>query len=90
MDARMKEAQTTEDRVRGVFRDSLGLNLDDTDLTGAARLDELVGFDSAAAIVFVAALENEFGITLEGDRLNLEFLGDPRQIASYIDNRTGQ
>lgn len=88
MDTPMKIAQTTVDHVRRVFRESLELSLDDTDLNGAVRLDELVGFDSAASIVFVAALESEFGITLEASRLNLEFLSDPQQIASYIDGRT--
>lgn len=83
----MKESTATLERVRRVFRESLELNLDDRDLDCAARLDELVGLDSAATIVFVAALEKEFGITIEPENLQLEFIRDVHQIASYIDGR---
>lgn len=79
---------STLTRVRRVFIDSLELNIAEDGLDYASRLDELAGFDSAAAIVFLAALEKEFHITVEPEKLNLEFLCDPRQLAAYLEERT--
>jgi acyl carrier protein len=94
MDALLKhparESGSTLNRIRRVFVESLELNLTEEDLNYAGKLDELVGFDSAATIVFIAALEKEFGITIETEKLQLEFIRDLHQLASYIDQRMGE
>ncbi|HUA86383.1 MAG TPA: acyl carrier protein [Bryobacteraceae bacterium] len=90
MDEQMTASPETLDRIRRVFAESLELNLSEKDLDYAGRLDEVTGLDSAATIVFVAALEKEFGITIEPQKLQLEFITDLHQLASYLERRTGK
>jgi acyl carrier protein len=50
----------------------------------------VVGLDSLAVIEFVAALEKEFGITLEPELLRLDFVSDLPQLARYIEDRAAR
>lgn len=79
--------ETAKARIRRVFIESLELNLSEESVAGTQRLDELAGFDSGAAIVFVAALEKEFDRLIEPDKLNLDFLSDVDQLAAYFHGR---
>jgi acyl carrier protein len=77
-------------RIRRVFVESLQLNLSEQELEYGSNLDELAGMDSVAVIEFVAALEKEFGITLEVEMLQLEFIRDLDELAPYIDQRVAR
>ena len=80
-------SRATADRIRRVFVAALGVNVDPEALPYEAMLDDTVGLDSVAILEFVVALEVEFGIELEMERLTLEFLRDLGRLASYIDAR---
>jgi acyl carrier protein len=82
--------RTTTDRIRRVFVSSLRLNLSETDLDDAQRLDELVGLDSLATIEFVTALEREFGITFEPELLQMDFVKSLPQLSAYVEGRVAQ
>jgi acyl carrier protein len=91
MDAPMKAARdAAKARIRRVFVESLELNVAEDSARDVRRLDELAGFDSGAAIVFVAGLEKEFAIEFEPEKLNLDFLSDVDQIAAYVGTRRGE
>jgi len=80
----------TTDRIKRVFVRSLHLNLSAGDLEYEQKLDAVVGLDSLAVIEFVAALEKEFGITLEPELLRLDFVSDLPQLARYIEDRAAR
>ncbi|MGP0076057.1 MAG: acyl carrier protein [Bryobacteraceae bacterium] len=75
----------TLDRIRRVLIFSLHLNLREEDLAYETKLDETVGLDSVAVLEFVAALEQEFGITFDPEMLTIEVVRDLSRLASYID-----
>ena len=77
-------------RIRRVFIESLHLNLEAEDLADGDKLKEAAGLDSVAVLEFVAALEKEFEITLEPEMLTIEVVGDLKQLAAYIDERSAQ
>jgi acyl carrier protein len=94
MDVAMSDAgaggaasRDTTDRIRTVFVKSLHLNLSEGDLEYEQRLDEMVGLDSLAVIEFVTALEKEFGITIEPELLQLDFVKDLPQLGAYVEDR---
>ena len=85
--SRSAASRDTTDRIKRVFVTSLHLNLSEEDLDYEQRLDELVGLDSLAVIEFVAALEKEFGITMEPEMLRLDLVRDLPQLAAYVEDR---
>lgn len=80
-------SRATMDRVRRVFIESLRLNIGEQDLPYEQKLDEVAGLDSIAVIEFVAALEKEFSFEIEPEHLELGFVRDLPQLASYIEQR---
>lgn len=74
-------------RVREVFIRSLSLNLAEPELRYSEKLDEVAGLDSLALLEFLAALEKEFGITLDPELLDLGTLKDLRALVTYIESR---
>lgn len=80
-------SRDTLDRIRKVFIASLALNLEEKDLREEMKLDELAGLDSLAVLEFVSALEKEFGISIEPQFLELDFVTDLPRLASYIEKR---
>jgi acyl carrier protein len=81
-------SRDTMDRIRRVFIDSLQLNLREEDFSYEAKLDEAAGLDSVAAIEFVTAIEKEFGITFEPEKLTIELMRDLKELTAYVDQRT--
>ena len=77
-------------RLRGIFIESLQLNLPQDEVRGVTRLSELAGVDSMAALAFVAAVEKEFQIVLEPERLDLDFIEDLPRLAAYVEARSKQ
>ena len=80
-------SRDTMDRIRRVFVESLHLNLRPEDFSYEDKLDESVALDSVAAIEFIIALEQEFGITFEPEILSIEVLRSIQELAHYIDAR---
>jgi acyl carrier protein len=74
-------------RIRTVFVESLQLNLREDELRGVTRLSEIAGVDSMAALIFVAAVEEEFHIAIEPELLELDFLEDLPRLAAYVEAR---
>ena len=74
-------------RLRTVLVESLQLNLPQDELRGVTRLSEIAGVDSMAALVFVAAVEKEFHIVIEPERLELDFIEDLPRLAVYVEAR---
>ncbi len=70
-----------------MFIESLRLNIHEQDLPYEQKLDEVAGLDSVALLEFVAALEKEFSVEIEPERLELGFVRDLPQLASYIEQQ---
>jgi len=83
-------SRNTTDRIGRVFVRSLHLNLSEGDLDYGQKLDEVVGLDSLAVIEFVTALEKEFGITMEPERLRLDLVRDLPKLAAYVEERVSK
>jgi acyl carrier protein len=86
--AMMRESPGQPDilsRLRAIFAESLQLNLREDELRGVTRLSEIAGVDSMAAVVFVAAVEEEFHIVIEPERLELDFIEDLPRLAAYVE-----
>src|ERR1035438_7192360 len=75
----------TMDRIRKVFVASLRLNVREQELPYQQMLEQAAILDSIAVLEFVTAVEREFGISLEGESLEFDFLRDLSRLASYID-----
>jgi acyl carrier protein len=92
MEQLMKDAgsgsRDTMERIRRVFIESLNLNLREEDFSYETKLDEAVGLDSVAVLEFVTALEKEFGITFESERLTIVLVRDLKELTAYVDERT--
>jgi acyl carrier protein len=80
--------QATLRRLVKVMNLALGTNIDEHGFSQVRRLDELIGFDSLTLLEWVAALEEEFQVTLPPERLRLEFLVDLDGMADYLINAT--
>lgn len=72
-------------RIRTIFARSLELSLTEDQLAGVTRISAIAGVDSMAALVFVAAVEKEFGIAIEPEMLDLEIIEDLPRLAAYVE-----
>ncbi|MCS6948291.1 MAG: acyl carrier protein [Steroidobacteraceae bacterium] len=60
-------------RIKLILGDALGLGARAEQLTSESRLlGEIPEFDSMAVVTVVTMIEEEFGITLEGDELTAQ------------------
>jgi len=75
-------------RIRRVFVESLHLNVRDDQVPYEQMLEEVAILDSIALLEFVTAVEKEFGIRMEPELLDFDFLRDLPALASYIENRS--
>ena len=80
----MNDTEDVARRIRKVLIRSLSLNLSEADLRYTDKLDEVAGLDSLAVLEFLTALEKEFHITIDPERMNLETLRDLPTLAGYI------
>ncbi|MBN1842783.1 MAG: acyl carrier protein [Deltaproteobacteria bacterium] len=83
----MNSGDDIRQKIKGVLVDTLELNLTGDEIEESASLDQLLGFDSVAAIEFVVGLEKAFDITIESEFLELEVLADLDRLSTYIDGR---
>ncbi len=74
-------------RLKRVFVDSLHSDVRDEELPYEQMLEEAAVLDSVAVLEFVTAVEKEFGITLETELLEFDFLRDLSVLALYIEQR---
>ncbi len=80
-------ASGTMARIRKVFVESLGLSVRPEDLRYEEMLEEAAALDSIAVLEFLTAVEKEFGISIEPERLEFNFLRDLSALASYVEGR---
>lgn len=85
----MNSRSASLDRVMRVLRDTLHVDLDAAELPPGWKLDEVAGMDSMAVLEFVAGLEREFGVQIEPEFLELDFLRDLPRVAEYMERRSG-
>jgi acyl carrier protein len=83
-------SQDTIGRVRRVFVESLHLKVGHAELSYERMLEEAASLDSIAVLEVLTAVEREFGISLEPEFLEFDFLRDLAGLAAYIDDRLGR
>jgi acyl carrier protein len=88
MDEHLNGSLDTMARIRRVFVESLHLNVRDDQVPYEQMLEEVAILDSIALLEFVTAVEKEFGIRMEPELLDFDFLRDLPALASYIENRS--
>ncbi len=76
--------KTIRDRIRKVLAHKLELQIESEAFTAIGRLDEIFGMDSIAVIEFVIGLEQEFGITIPPENLDIEILKDVNKLEAYL------
>jgi acyl carrier protein len=82
--------QAIRERIASCIVRALSLNADPGDLLQEGlRLEQFFGFDSLAVLEVVVALEEEFGIEIEPERLELTLLSDLNRLADYVASRQG-
>jgi acyl carrier protein len=77
-------------RIRNVFVRSMRLGVLPEDLSYEQLLQEAAILDSIAVLEFVAALEAEFGVSIEPKFLAFDYLNDLPALASYLETSVGQ
>jgi len=75
---------TIRDRIRKVLAHKLELHIENAAFIEIGRLDEIFGMDSIAVIEFVIGLEQEFGITIPSENLDIEILKDVKKLEAYL------
>jgi len=86
----MKAEESIKNRIRRILIDSLELDLKEDEIEDSVNFDELFGLDSIAVIEFVIALEKEFEITIESERLTTSSLKNLDGLSAYIEKLTGR
>jgi len=87
MDEHLRGSRDAMARIRRVFVESLHLNVRDDQVEYQQMLEEVASLDSIALLEFVTAVEKEFGIKMEPELLDFDFLRDLPALASYIEQR---
>ena len=77
----------TRDRIQKILDESTSVGDGKVPLPYDRKIDEAAGLDSIAVLEFVAAVEKEFGIVIETEFLELDFLRDLPALAAYIERR---
>jgi acyl carrier protein len=80
-------SRDTMERIRKVFVESARLKVRAQELPFEQMLEEVAILDSIAVLEFVTAMEREFGVSLEPEFLEFDFLRDLSRLASYIEGR---
>ncbi|ANN17143.1 hypothetical protein SD37_16835 [Amycolatopsis orientalis] len=78
---------TTKDRLRRVLVDSLRLPRRPESIPDSGLREEL-GIDSVMGLEFLIWVENEFGIQIQDEDLNVELVDSLDKLAEYVDSRT--
>jgi len=86
----MTAEESLKNRIRRILIDSLELDLKEDEIENGINFDGLFGLDSIAVIEFVIALEKEFEITIESERLDSKSLNNLERLSAYIEKLTGR
>ena len=86
----MTAEESVKNRIRRILIDSLELGMKPDEIEDGVNFDELFGLDSIAVIEFVIALEKEFKITIESERLTSSSLKNLDGLTAYIEKLTGR
>lgn len=86
----MTPEESVKKRIRRILIDSLELDLKEDEIEDGVNFDELFGLDSIAVIELMVALEKEFAITIESDRLTSSSLKNVDGLSAYIEKLTGR
>jgi acyl carrier protein len=84
----MQNRSDVEERIKRVVINSLSLNLKPNEV--GQQLSDLFGMDSLGVLEFIAGLEEEFGLTIEPEKLEIRVLGSLPLLAAYIQSRERQ
>lgn len=84
-----RDSAAIERELRRLLSASLGLQLSEQEFAAGGSLAELAALDSVAAVEFVVAIEQRFGVTLDESWLDLERLSDASALAAYLASRLG-
>ena len=79
-----------DERIRRVLNQALALNVGADELAQAERADDLLGLDSIALLEFVMALEKEFGITFNPEKLDPEVFADLDRLSRHVESRLAE
>jgi acyl carrier protein len=82
--------ESVKNRIRRILIESLELDLKEDEIEDSINFDELFGLDSIAVIELVIALEKEFEITIESERLTSSSLKNLDGLSAYIEKLTGR
>ncbi len=77
----------TLDRLQRVLVESINLSGGGEDWSYEQKLDEAASLDSIAVLEFMTAVEKEFGIALEPEFIDFDFLRNLPALASYVEGR---
>jgi acyl carrier protein len=83
-------SRDTLDRIQRVFAQSMRLVAGEKGLPYERMLEEAAGLDSIAVLEFMTAVEKEFGLTIEQEFLEFDFLRDFSRLAVYVEARMGK
>jgi len=81
----MTAGESLKNRIRRILIDSLELKLKENEIRDSTNFDDLFGLDSIAVVEFVIALEKEFEITIESERLTSSSLKNLDGLSAYIE-----
>jgi len=85
--SRVSASPDTLDRIQKVFGESIPVSAGDEDLPYELKLDQAASLDSIAVVEFMMAVEKEFGIAIEPEFIEFDFLRDFPALASYVERR---
>lgn len=74
-------------RIRAIFIESLHLDLREDEVEPGTPLSMIAPLDSMAALEFVTAIETEFQIAIEPEKLDLNFIQDLPRLAEFVEAR---
>jgi len=80
----MSDTETLKKRIMQVIIRDLELNINQDEIQGASRLDELFGMDSIAIVELAVGIEKEFDITIPAEYLTVEMFQNLGTIAEHI------
>ena len=73
-----------KEQIKHLIVAALGLDVDPAEISDDGALFGGMELDSMATLEIVAAIEEEFGITVEDDELTVELFGSVETLAEYV------
>lgn len=77
-------SEPLKEQIKRLIVAALGLDVDPAEIPDDEALFGGMELDSMATLEIVAAIEEEFGITVEDDELTVELFGSVETLAEYV------